>query len=196
MFRRTYFTLVLLALVGGCTKPPMDMGPPQKPAPAAEMKRLERMIGTWNWTGEMVSPSKEEMMKYMPPGSKEPQTTFNGSGKMELVLGGAALKGEGSIDMGEGLKMTYIEYWMWDGKAKKYRTLSMSDWGEIGMGWATPCKDCDGFCMTGEARDAQGNKKRADGGMRIIDQDNHEWSFTESGPKGKMSMKGTSKRVK
>lgn len=176
-------------------KPPMDMGPPKKPAPAAEMKKLEKFLGTWNWTAEMVCPTKEEMMKHMPPGSKEPQTTFKGTGKMEWALGGAALKGEGSFDL-EGQKMTYVEYWMWDGKAKKFRTMSMSDWGEIGSGWAKPCNDCDGFCVTGEAVDAQGNKKSAEGCMRIVDNDTQEWTFTEKGPMGKMSMKGTSKRQK
>jgi hypothetical protein len=64
----------------------MDMGPPKKPAPAAELKKLERMVGNWNWTGEMVSPTKEEMMKHMPPGSKEPQMTYAGTGKSEWAL--------------------------------------------------------------------------------------------------------------
>jgi hypothetical protein len=174
----------------------MDMGPPKKPAQAAEMKKLERMVGTWNWTGEMVSPTKEEMMKLMPPGSKEPQTTYAGTGKSEWVLGGTALKSEGSFDMGEGQKMTYLEYAMWDGKAKKFRTLSMSDWGEIGLGWMTPCADCDGFCSTGEVTDAQGNKKSAEGCMKWVDKDTQDWSFTERGPMGKMTIKGTSKRQK
>lgn len=196
MLRRMCFMLTALVLAGGCTKPPMDMGPPKKPAPAAEMKSMERMIGNWTWTGEMVSPSKEEMMKYMPPGSKEPQTTFKGSGKAEWALGGTALKSEGSFDMGEGQKMTYVEYWMWDGKAKKYRGLSMNDWGEIGLSWISPCKDCDGFCATTDAVDAQGTKKRYEGCMKFVDKDTQEWSFTEIGPMGKMSMKGTSKRQK
>jgi hypothetical protein len=83
---------------------------------------------------------------------------------------------------------------MWDGKAKKFRTLGMSDWGEIGLGWMTPCTDCDGFCSTGEATDAQGNKKRVEGCMKWVDKDTHDWTFTERGPMGKMTIKGTSKR--
>jgi len=196
MLRKTCLTIGTLLLAGGCMKPPMDMGPPKKPAPAPEMKKLERMIGSWSWTGEMVCPTKEEMMKHMPPGSKEPQMTFAGTGKSEWALGGTAVKSEGSFDMGEGQKMAYVEYWMWDGKAKKYRTLSMSDWGEIGLGWVTPCTDCDGFCTTGEAVDAQGNKKRVEGCMKFVDKDTYDWTFTESGPMGKMTIKGTSKRQK
>jgi hypothetical protein len=195
MLRRMCTTLSALVLFGGCMKPPMDMGPPKKPAPAPEMKELEKLIGTWNYTWEIVSPSNEEMKKPMPPGSKEPQTSFKGTGKMEWAMGGTALKGEGTFDI-EGQKMTYVEYWMWDGRAKKYRTLLMNDWGEIGEGWVTRCKDCDGFCSTGKATDAQGNKKRADGCMWFVDKDTHEWTFTEKGPMGKMTMKGTSKRQK
>ncbi len=196
MLRQFGFTFAVFTCAGGCMKPEAPMGPPTKPGPVAEMKNLEKMIGTWNWTGEIVCPSKEEMMKHMPPGSPEPQTVFQGTGKTEWALGGAALKSEGTFDMGEGQKMTYVDYWMWDGKAKKYRTLSMNDFGEIGEGWGTACKDCDGFCMTGKARDAQGNKKSAKGCVEFIDKDNHEWSFTEKGPMGKMTMKGTAKRVK
>ena len=196
MLQRTCLTIATLVLAGGCMKPPMPMEPPKKPASAAEMKKLERMVGTWNWTGQMVSPTKEEMMKHMPPGSKEPQTTFAGTGKAEMVLGGTALKSTGTFDMGEGQKMTYEEYWWWDAKAKKYRTWSMSDWGEIGHGSITRCNDCDGFRSTAKATDAQGIKKRFEGCMRFTDKDTHEWCFTEAGPMGKMTMKGTSRRQK
>lgn len=196
MFRRTCLTIATLILAGGCMKPTMDMGPPKKPAPAAEMKKLERMTGTWKWTGEMVSPSKEEMMKHMPPGSKEPQTTFAGTGKGEMVLGGTALKSVGTFDMGDGQTMTYEEYWWWDAKAGKYRAWSISDWNEVGWGWVTPCGDCDGYCTKAEGIDAQGNKKRWEGCMKFVNNDTMEWSFCESGPMGKMCMKGDSKRQK
>lgn len=195
MLRRTCLTLATFVLAGGCMKPPMDMGPPKKPEPAAEMKKLEQFAGTWKWTGEMVSPTKEELMKQMPPGSKEPQMTMAGSGKGEMVWGGTVLRMEGSFDL-EGQKMTYLEYWMWDGQAKKYRILSMNDWGEIGTGWATLCDDCDGFCSKSDATDAQGIRKRYEGCMKLVDKDTHDWSFTERGPMGKMSFKGTSKRQK
>jgi hypothetical protein len=113
-----------------------------------------------------------------------------------MVLGGTALHSIGTFDMGEGQKMTYEEYMWWDAKAGKYRNWSISDWGEVGSGWLTDCKDCDGFCSKAGAIDAQGNKKRFEGCMWFVDKDTMEWSFTESGPMGKMSMKGTSKRQK
>ena len=196
MLRETCLTLGTVLLTGGCMKPPMDMGPPKKPSPPVEMKKLEKMSGTWNWTGEMVCPSKEEMMKHMPPGSKEPQMNFAGTGKAEMVLGGTALRSTGTFDMGEGQKMTYEEYAWWDAKAGKYRTWSISDWGEVGSGWMTACGDCDGFCSKADAIDAQGNKKRFEGCMKFLDKDTHEWSFTEFAAMGKMTMKGTSKRQK
>jgi len=195
MIRRTCLILATFVLAGGCMKPPMSMEPPKKPAPAAEMKNLEKMVGTWNWKGEMVSPTKEEMMKHMPPGSKEPPTEFSGIGKGEMVLGGTALHSIGTFDMGDGQKMTYEEYAWWDAKAGKYRNWSISDWGEVGSGWMTACKDCDGFCSKADAIDAQGNKKRFEGCMKFVNKDTMEWCFTEIGPMGKMTMKGTSKRA-
>lgn len=186
----------LLLAATGCMRPEMPPCPPTKPAQAPQMKALERLVGTWSWSGEMVSPTKEEIMKHMPPGSPPPPTTMTGSGKSEFVLGGHALKSEGTMDMGDGQKMTYVEYWMWDGRAEKYRAISMSDWAELGTGAFVPCDDCDGFCMKGTAVDAQGAKKGYEGCMRFVDNNTHEFTFTERGPMGKMTFKGTAKRQK
>jgi len=183
-------------IVGGCMQPSMSMDPPKKPTPSPEMKKFEYMVGTWADTSELVSPTKDEMMKHMPPGSKEPPTNFKGGGKTEWAMGGMALKHEGWMEMGEGLKGNYLEYWTWDPKVKKYRSWFLTDWGETGTGWVTPCDDCDGFCMKSQGVDAQGNKQRMEGCMRRVDQDTHDWNFTLRGPMGKMSMKGTSKRQK
>ena len=130
-------------------KPPMKMGPPKKPSVPAEMKELEKFIGNSTWTGEMVSPTKEEVMKHMPPGSKEPPTTFAGGGKSEWAFGKLALKAEGWYDMGEGQKGNYIEDCMWDARAKKYHTWTIDDLGKTAAGWPAPCADCDGLCTTG-----------------------------------------------
>ncbi len=196
MLRRIGLTVATLALVGGCMKPPMPMEPPKKPTPAPEMKKLERMIGSWASTAELTPECKQQMMKHMPPGSKEPPSTFAGGGKMEWTLGGLAVKAEGWYDMGEGQKGNYVEYWMWDAKAKKFHTWMIDDWGKIGSGWAAPCPDCDGFCMNGAGSDADGNKLRWEGCMRFVDKDTREWQFTESGPMGEFSLKGTDKRQK
>jgi hypothetical protein len=174
----------------------MPMEPPKKPAPAPELKNLERLTGNWTSTAEMISPSKEEIMKHMPAGSKEPPSTFGSGNKTEWAMGGVGLKSEGWYEMGEGQKVNYVEYWTWDSKAKKYRTWYLSDWGESGTGLVTPCTDCDGFCVKGEGVDAQGNKKRMDGCFKFVDKDTVDWNFCEYNPWGKMSMKGTSKRQK
>ena len=174
-------------LVGGCAKPAMDMGEMKKPSPAPEMKKLDGLVGSWKWTGEMVEPSM---------GDAGQQPTFSGTGKFEFILGGSVLKETGSMDMGEGQSMAYEGYWVWDAGAKKYRTYFLNDWSENGIGWVTPCGDCDGFCMKGDSVDAQGAKKRGEGCMKRIDKDTWEWSMTEKGPMGKMKMKGTSKRAK
>lgn len=196
MKRNLWCLLGAAAFLGGCMKPTADMGPPKKPVQHEQMKKLDRLVGNWTWTGEMVEPSKEEMMKYLPKDAKPPQTTFAGTGKFEFILGGTVLKGSGSFDMGDGQKMNYEEFWAWDGKANKYRTYFLNDWSETGLGWVTPCGDCDGFCTKGDSVDAQGVKKHAEGCMKAVDKDTWEWSMTEHGPMGKMSMKGTSKRAK
>lgn len=187
-----------VALVGGCShsQPAADFDPMKKPAPSPEMKKLEGLVGNWTWTGEMVDPSAEEMKAHLPPGAPPPPATFTGTEKFEYILGGTVLRQSGSMDMGEGQKMSYEGFWMWDARAGKYRTYFLNDWSENGTGWVTPCGDCDGFCMKGDSVDAHGQKKHGEGCMKRVDKDTWEWSMTEKGPMGKMSFKGTSKRAK
>jgi len=194
MLRRATVSLFLLAVVG-CGQPQLAMDAHKKPDQPAEMKKLEVMVGNWAGTSEMTSPSAEDMKKMMPAGSPEPQTTFKGGGKSEMALGGMALKSEGWHEMGEGQKANYIEYWMWDGKAKKYRTWFASDWGEMGTGWATMCGD-NCWCNTFTAQDHAGGKMNGEGQMCMPDKDTMNWSFTMKSSHGKMSMKGVAKRQK
>lgn len=177
-------------------KPAADFDPMKKPAQPEQMKKLERLVGNWTWSGEMVEPTKEEMMKHLPPGAKAPPTTASGTGKYEFTLGGMVLRETGSMDMGEGMKMSFEGLWVWDAKAGNYAIHSVSDWGENGIGSASSCGDCDGFCMKGAAVDLHGMTKRYEGCMRFIDKDTLEWAMTERGPMGKMTFKGTSKRAK
>ena len=195
MFRRSLFVIVPAMFLVGCMKPAMPMGPPKKPDVPVEMKKLDRLIGNWTGTAEMVEPNPEDMKAMMPESERSKfQNKFAFGGKNEWVFGGMALKGEGWYEMGEGMRVTYVEYWTWNPKKNQFETLFMSDWGEKGTGSATMCPDCDGFCSKGEGLDAQGMKKKFSGCMVFRDDRTMDWKFTEHNPYGKMVMKGTSTR--
>jgi hypothetical protein len=171
---------------GGAASP-MTM---EKPAQPAEMKRLEPLVGTWTGTAEMVNPPK--MAKgdgpATAPASTMP-TSFEGASTMKYVLDGMAMRGEGWVDMGDGKRMNYVEYWTWDPRAKKYRTIMMSDWGEFGEGWATPDATGRNFTWTGKSQ-----RGKSSGTIRLTDDRTMEWNMTEKGPHGKMQFKGTSRK--
>ncbi len=110
------------------------------------------------------------------------------------ALGGMFLKNEGWYEMGEGQRANYVEVWTWDPKAKKYRTWFFTDWGESGQGWATFDSDGNTIRMKAKIVDASGTSKRGQGTMTFADNDTLEWTWSESGPMGKMKFKGTSRR--
>ena len=194
MARQMVLTICMAASIGWCMQPDTSMEMPKKPDPAAEMAKLARFVGEWPGTGEMVSPSPEEMKKYMPEDAPEPPSSFDVASTYEMTLDGQFLKSESWHDMGEGQRMTFVEYWAWDAKAGKYRTWYFSDWGEFGGGWLTSAKDGNNYRMTGNGQDAKGNKTGGSGTMTFTDKDTLEWTWNESGPEGKMEFKGTMKR--
>lgn len=195
MSRRLIVSLCVLAVVGGCARPewPMEM---KKPTPGAELKKLQRLVGNWTGTAEMVSPSPEEMKAMMPEGSEEMPSSYAGGGKYEWGLGGMFLKGEGWHEMGEGLKANYVEYWTWDPKAGKYRTWYFSDFGESGAGWAK-FSDANTIEMKMAGLDAEGYEVSGGGTMTFVDDNLYNWTWSmKSDKEGKMEFKGTGKRQK
>jgi hypothetical protein len=160
----------------------MSMGMEQ-PDPPAEMAKLERMVGKWSGTAEMVSGA--------PEGAPD---SFKGESRMHFVHNGFYLMSEGWHEMGPGMKAHYTEIWAWDPGAGKYRTFWFSDMGEWGTGWATASADGSEFQIKADAMDAAGNKKSGTGTGRFVDDDTMEWTWTERGPMGEMTMKGTSHR--
>lgn len=194
MSRIVVVAICTLGFVVGCEqpRPPEDFF--QKPSPAAELAKLERLLGSWAGTAEMVSPTPEEMKAMMPEGAEELPSEFAGESKMEWALGGMFLKGEGWHEMGTDKKVHYVEYWTWDPKAKKYHAWYFSDWGEFGEGWASFSKDGNSMDMEWTGFDARGAKSRGEGTIAFVDDDTHSWTWTEKGPMGKMKMKGTARR--
>lgn len=194
MVRHVLTTLCVFGLIGGCAQPQWSMEPPKKPSPCPELQKLSRLVGSWSGTAEFVSPSPEEMKAEMPEGEEMP-SSFAGTGNMEWILGGMFLKSEGWHEMGEGERMNYVEYWGWCPKAKKYRTWFFSDWGDSGQGWAWfDAEDENVMRFKGTSFDAKGRKGHGKGMMTFVDDDTHDWTWAESGPMGKMELKGTGKR--
>ena len=193
MQRLAFLAVAIGLAVGGCSKPTPMMEPLQKPAPAPEMAKLARLIGTWSGTAEMVTPSPEEMNEGMPEGEEMP-TSFKGEDTYEWVLGGMFLRSEGWREMGPDERAHMIEYWAWDAKANKFRTWYASDWGEYGSGWATLDDDGNTLHFKGRAHDAHGNVRKGEGKMTFVDDRTVEWCWKERGPSGKMAFKGTSRK--
>ncbi len=194
MYQRLFVALCTLGFVGGCAQPQWAMEPPQKPSVAPEMAKLSRFLGSWTGTAEFVSPSPEEMKAEMPEGEEMP-SSFAGGGVYEWALGGMFLKGEGWHEMGEDQRANYVEYWTWYPKVKKYRTWYFDDWGGSGEGWAWfDADDPNTMRFKGATIDGEGRKGRGHGMMTFIDDNSYKWTWSESGPMGKMELKGTSKR--
>jgi len=169
----------------GCQEPTMEMMEMKKPSPAPELAKLERMVGNWDGTWEMLSPKPEE--------GAEPMSGTS-TGKFSWTMGGMFLMGAGVVDIGEGKMMNYVEYWTWDPQAKKYRSWFFSDWGESGE--STFSLSADGNSMKGTfaGMDGEGHKKSGGGELTWVDNNTMEGTWHETGPMGNIKMKWTSKR--
>ena len=196
MIRNLLLGLSVAACLTGCGRSQWSMETPRS-GPAPEMKNLDRLVGSWAGTAEMVEPSPEEMKERMPEGAPEMPTTFKGGGKSEWALGGTYLKSDGWHEMGDNKKATYVEYVTWDADKCKFRTWYIGDNGEYGQGWMTPDKDGNTFHFQARGVNYFGKSMKGEGTMRFVNNDTVEWDWTErSGLFNKMSLKGTNKRVR
>jgi len=191
--RRIVLALCCIGLLAGCEEPKtgmMDMSPP-KPGP--EVAKLNRFVGNWAGTAEIVKPTREEMMKMMPKGSPMPPEQMQGGGTYSWMPGGLVLKMEGWHEMGPGKRMTMVEYMGWDPREKEYWSGYVGDTGERGRSEIKIA----GNTMHVEAKgcDANGNRVHGNGTMTWVDDHTINWTWTEWGPMGEMQMKGTSRRV-
>ncbi len=178
-----------VALLSGCQPPKMTMAElfatPEVPA---EMARLERFVGTWSGTAEMVSPTAAEMNEMIVDGTVP--ESFNGGEQYKWVLDGQFLMGEGWHEMPNGERANYIMFWKWDDKAKKYRTWyfgSMGDWGK----GSAKFKGDDTMRMKAEGHGPQGHT-HGKGTMTFVSDDQVDWKWQEGNLFFQMKMKGTS----
>ena len=97
------FVIAMCALIfaAGCQPPKMSMEEMMaKPERSAELAKLDRFLGTWSGTAEMVSPTVAEMNEMITDGPMP--ESFKGGETYEWVLDGRFLKGEGWHEMPDG----------------------------------------------------------------------------------------------
>jgi hypothetical protein len=160
---------------------------PEKPA---ELAQLERFIGTWTGTAEMVSPTAAEMNEMITDGTMP--ESFNGGESYKWVLGGQFLMGEGWHEMPNGERANYIMFWTWDDKANKYRSWYFGSMGEWGEGSAR-FKGDDVMHMKASGTGPQGSKQ-GKGEMTFVNDNQLDWKWQEGNLFFKMKMKGSSKK--
>ena len=167
-----------------------------KPERPAELNMLDKMAGTWEMTGEMVTPMPREMAARLEAESGEPPETMamKAQTTMSWCLDNMFMKSEGWHEMPDGERMRFNEFITWDARKGKFHSWWFSNWGETGEGWMSFAADGQSCTMQARGMTADGTKKSYKGTFTFVDDDTMTWTFTEHGPMGPMTMKGTSKR--
>lgn len=162
--------------------------------PAPELARLERLVGTWSGSAQLMSGPAEHLKGMMPDGSGGGPPSCQGGGTYRWVLGGMFLEGQGWHETGGGRRVEYVEYVAWDPKAKRYRNWWFSNTGEHAQGWMSLEPDGKTIRAMADGVDAQGTSKHSDRTMTFVDDDTMNWTWSKAGPLGEMKLTGISKR--
>lgn len=191
MIRRRLSGMSVIALLAaaGCQQGPpkgMSMEDMMKPPPrAAELDRLESLVGNWEGTGECKM-----------GGSNETIAT-RGSNTVRWDCEKRVLVEHWEGEMGEGNKMRGIGIWTWDPEVKKYRMWWFDNFGGTGEGLATYNDSTRTWTMQAKSKSPMG-KTAGKGTVKMVDNNtmNYTWEEWNSWKTQKMmEMNGTSKRV-
>ncbi len=189
--QRFAILIVTVALAGcaGSSSTPAEMDSGEmdmsKPGMPAELSKLERWVGTWHGTAQIVSP--------IPDGQTVP-TTFKGDSSFTWTFGGMFLKGEGWHESPDGSRSEFVQYMGWDPKEQKYFSWFMNDRGGRSESWMTFSEDGNTMETTGTGQDSHGNPSSFSSRSTFTDSNTMEWVYTEKSAKKEMTMKGTSHR--
>ena len=167
---------------------------PRMTEPAPELAKLERLVGIWSGSAQLVSGPVGHLKGIMPEHSGDTPPSCQGGGKYAWVLGGMFLKGEGWHETGGGRRVEYVEYITWDSKTGRYRNWWFSNTGERAQGWMSLDPDGKTIRATADGADAQGTAKHSDRTMTFLDDHTMTWNWSKAGPMGEMRLKGISKR--
>ena len=186
------FGIAMCALIcaAGCEAPKMSMeemfATPDRPA---ELAKLDRFVGTWSGTAEMVSPTAAEMNEMITDGTIG--DSFAGGGTHKWVLDDRFLMSEGWYEMPNGERVNYVSFMTWDTRSKKFRSWHFSENGEFGSG-SMKFEDDDHATSTAEMRNAKGEKTSGKGELTFVGDNKMDWTWQEGNLFFKMKLKGSS----
>ena len=123
----------------------------------------------------------------------EPHATTNGQSTIEWDLGGVFLKERGWYETPDGRRVHFVAYLTWDPRSKQYRAWKFNDWGQQGDEWLRFDRDGTVHART-KSTDAQGHTLHGTGRYAFPDDNVIEWTRTQRGPMGRVTLKGTMKR--
>jgi hypothetical protein len=189
----------LLALpLAACASPEMVINAAPLVEPAPELRELDRFVGTWTGTSEIVGPNVEEaadaVRGMMPEFEGEMPTTFKGGSKTSWALGEMFLRTETWSEMPDGTRMNYVDFKTWDATGNHYRSWHFGDSGETGEGTFTLDPDGSTFHLTATGVRTDGTPANGKGTMTFIDDDTLEWTWSESSENGMIEFRGKQTR--
>jgi len=191
MIRNRYvgagLTALLVALLVGCQPPKIDLSEMMKPPPRpAELDQLEMLVGRWEGRAEMKVVGSDEVL------------TSTGVEEIGWEADSRLLVSRYEYTTAEEGRMTGLDVWTWDPKAKKYRYWGFDNHGYYGIGTATYDEDTRTWHFKGKSYEpATGEKYVGEGTSKMVDDDTQDWEFSIwDGWKLQkfMEFKGTSRR--
>ncbi len=179
--------LVTMAPLTGCApKMTIEEMKAMKPQRPVELDRLDAFAGTWDSTGEATMCGLDETLK-----CRATETVrWEGDGWY--------LVSSGTFTMDEWGDMKGTATWMYDAKAKKYRSTWVDSMGSFAVGESRYDAKKGIWTMKGTSYTPFG-KTSTKGWVKFTDPDTMEWEWTEYAMGGlmkTMSMTGTSHRRK
>jgi len=173
-----------LGVVGCMPKFTVEELKNMRPERPAELDKLNMFAGQWESTSEMKLAVLDETMH------------GTGTGTAAWECDGWLMVERGEYETGELGTMDMLGVWAWDPKAKVYRNWWFNSYGEISTATARYEESTRTWRMKGKGRGPWGASV-VKGTMKMVDDDNMEWTWTEWDGLGltkTMEIKGTSKR--
>jgi hypothetical protein len=155
-------------LLVGCQQPKMTWEQMwEQPDRPAELDVLNQFVGTWQQTAHMEC-------KFI-----EGPYDGTGVGTAKWDADGWALVWHFDYNAPDGSVMRGVETWVWDAKAKKYRTYALDNYGYMMQGTAKYDADTRTFKSSWKGRNLlEGKTTKGSGTMRFIDDNTVEWDFS------------------
>jgi len=183
-----YLPAVWLGLTSAACMPRMtiqdiaDMRPPR----AAQLDRLERLIGEWETEGEVRMAVLDQPL------------TATGRSTARWTLDRRFLMEEAELDMGDLGRVSGTSIWSYDAAIGKYRMWWFDSLGETSESVITYDEKSDAFFMRTRGR-KYGYATTGRGTLRHVDENTLAWTWKEFDGMGLIEladMKGVSRRRK